>query len=138
MGAGQRLMCHKPVKQVPLPPPPPPTATPPASASCSGFLGEGNNGTTSASAQIKWGAGQCRVVLCGCARLSVSVAGQAMERLSLVKRAVKSAAQTRGYSRAQRLGLAVRNRAPSSQPAVRNRALPLHLAVRNRASIFLG
>ena len=47
-------------------------------------------------------------------------------------------AQTRGYSRAQRLGLAVRNRAPSSQPAVRNRALPLHLAVRNRAFIFLG
>ena len=46
--------------------------------------------------------------------------------------------QTRGYSRAQRLGLAVRNRAPSSQPAVRNRALPLHLAVRNRAFIFLG
>ena len=45
------------------------------------------------------------------------------------------------------LGLAVRNRAPSSQPAVRNRApfaqptvrnraLPLHLAMRNRAAIF--
>ena len=31
-------------------------------------------------------------------------------------------AQARGYSRAQGLGLAVRNRAPSSQPAVRNRA----------------
>ena len=46
--------------------------------------------------------------------------------------------QTRGYSRAQRLGLAVRNRASSSQPAMRNRALPLHPAVRNRASIFLG
>ena len=55
--------------------------------------------------------------------------------------------QTRGYSRAQGLGLAVRNRAPSSQPAVRNRApfsqpavrnraLPLHLAMRNRAAIF--
>ena len=55
--------------------------------------------------------------------------------------------QTRGYSRAQGLGLAVRNRAPSSQPAVRNRApfsqpavrncaLPLHLAMGNRAAIF--
>ena len=44
--------------------------------------------------------------------------------------------QTRGYSRAQGLGLAVRNHAPSSQPAVRNRALPLHLAVRNRPAIF--
>ena len=55
--------------------------------------------------------------------------------------------QTRGYSHAQGLGLAVRNRAPSSQPAVRNsapssqpavrnRALPLHLAMRNRAAII--
>ena len=44
--------------------------------------------------------------------------------------------QTRGYSRAQGLGLAVRNYAPTSQPAMRNCALPLHLAVRNRTAIF--
>ena len=45
----------------------------------------------------------------------------------------------RGYSRALGLGLAVRNRAPSSHLAVCNRALPLDLAVRNRApSFFIG
>ena len=67
-------------------------------------------------------------------RLSPVAWGKQCENLFL--KTETRAYETCGYSRAQGLCLAVRNRAPSSQPAGRNRALPLHIAVRNHEAIF--